>query len=189
MRRAWVIVASCGFVAACAQILGIDDGIPRTSDDASVLDASTPETTTLPDATPPPVDAPPDVPTSPLACGTNTCNALVQGCCRTGDPVDAAAQSFACVTDAAACTGGLVVTCDNATTCAALGHPGDVCCANVPDGGAYATKTTCVAAAACTAAGGAILCTPGDDEVCDVDAGQSCLPSVQTIVGWDLCKT
>ena len=126
------------------------------------------------------------VPMSPLACGTSTCNALAQGCCRTGDPADASAESFACVSDAAACNGGLVVTCDETANCTALGHVGDICCAVIPDSGNAATSTVYMPFASCT---GAIMCQPGDDEACDVEAGQSCLPSVQTILGYTICKT
>jgi hypothetical protein len=185
MKRVWGVVIACAGIAACADILGIDDGVPRTYDDASIEDASLPETTSIPDATPPPTDAGIDVPVSALACGDASCNALTEACCRTGVVTDASVQSFACVSDASACKNGLVVTCDDSTNCAALGHPGEACCAEVPDGASMATKTSCVPANACT---GMIMCQAGDDEICDVDAGQSCLPSMQTIVGWTICK-
>lgn len=184
MRRPGLTIAACTALCACAQILGIDDGTPRTYADGSIVDASE-ETTTLPEAAPP-VDAGIDVPFSALACGTSTCNAVTEGCCRQGDPIDAMAQSFACVSDASDCDGGLVVTCDDSLNCAALGHAGYECCATVPDGGSIATKTTCVVKGTCT---GTLMCTPGDDELCNADAGQSCLPSIQTIVGWTICKT
>lgn len=178
-----VLAAAVG-IAACANILGIDDGIPR-QDDASIdapLDVGGFDSA---DAGIDVMDAGIDVPPSPLACGKATCNALVEVCCRKGDPLDASGQTFACIGDAAACTNGLVIVCDQAESCTALGHPGEECCAIVPDGGSVATSTGCVASSACK---GAFMCQPGDDEICNVDAGQSCKPSTATVVGYDICK-
>jgi hypothetical protein len=178
-RAGWGLLVGACAIGACADILGIDDGIPRQPDasiDASIVDAAGADAIS---------DAGIDVPVSPLTCGTSTCNALDQACCRLGDPLVADAESFACVSDAAACSAGLLVTCDEAANCTALGHPGDVCCALIPDGGTAATATKCMPAPSC----GVIICEPGDDEACDVDAGQSCLPSIQTVLGYDICKT
>jgi hypothetical protein len=169
-------------LASCADILGIDDGTPRTYDDASLSDVSSNDVTTLPDASDgAAIDVAPDVPKSPLACGDASCNAYVQACCRTGDPVDATAQSFACIAADASCA-GLKATCADEANCVAQGHAGDECCAIVPDGGSVATSTAC--AKSC---GAASMCQPGDDENCAPDA-TSCKPSVMTIVGWMLCK-
>ena len=171
-------------VASCANILGIDDGTPRTYEDASVVDASG-DVTQLPDVQTKDVavvDVAPDVPKSPLPCGDASCNAYVQACCRTGDPVDASAQSFACVAPDASCA-GLKVTCADDSNCAAEGHAGEECCAEVPDGGGPATSTACVKTGAC---GGTPMCQPGDDENCTGDA--SCKPSITTVVGWMICK-
>lgn len=181
-----ILLVACSSVAACADILGIDDGIPREFD-ASIVDSAS-DTTTLPDA---PVvdvaiDVPVDVPVSPLACGTAKCNAVNQACCRTGNPSQADAESFACVNSPSECDGGLVVVCDEPANCAAQGHPGTVCCGVLPDsGGTIATTTACVAPGACN---GVLLCEPGDDEMCKLDAGQGCYPSSATILGWLICK-
>jgi hypothetical protein len=182
-RVTYGLVVSACCVYACADILGIDDGIPRV-EDASIADSSF-DVTTLPDVSS--ADVGIDVPMSPLSCGTTTCNALTENCCRTGDPSDASGESFACVSGASpgACDGGLVIVCDDAKNCVALGLPGDICCADVPDGGTIATSTSCVAPGKCN---GAIMCLPGDDEVCKVDAGQTCKPSVATILGYTICK-
>jgi hypothetical protein len=165
-------------LASCADILGIDDGTPRTYD-ASLPDVEN-DVTTLPDvkleAT---ADVAPDVPTSPMPCGDASCNAIEQACCRTGDPVDASAQAFACIASDASCT-GTKVTCADEKNCAAQGHPGEECCAVLPDGGTVAIGTAC-SKNACTS-----LCQPGDDENCIADA--SCKPSIQTIIGWMICK-
>ena len=175
------LLAGCAALGACADILGIDDGKTRQYD-ASVADSAVDAGRDVaPDA---PVDAAVDVPVSPLACGTTSCNALVEACCRTGDPADASAESFACVAADAGCA-GLRVVCDGPSDCASLGKAGDECCAIVPDGGSRATTTACVAPGAC---GGAVVCTTGDDESCDLDAGQTCQPSVATILGYSICK-
>lgn len=77
------------------------------------------------------------------------------------------------------------VTCDDTSTCTALGHAGDVCCAEV-DGGTYATDTACVAPGTC---GATILCAAGDDELCAAgDAGKTRQPSIQTVIGFTICK-
>jgi hypothetical protein len=131
------------------------------------------------------VDTGIDVPISPLLCGKSTCNALIELCCRTGDPLDASGEIFTCMTDAAACS-GLAVVCDEPANCTAQGHPGDVCCAIVPDGGSIANRTACVPQAACK---GGLMCQPGDDEMCRFDAGETCKASIATILGWDICKT
>lgn len=179
-----LLVASCS-IYSCATILGIDDGIQR-QDDASANDATVDAAfDAASDVGSDVVDAGIDVPVSPIACGTSTCNALVEACCRVAPPTDASLGSFHCASDAADCT-GLMVTCDETANCNALGHTGDVCCAMLPDGGTAATSTSCIPASSCT---GAIMCQPGDDEDCNVDAGESCLPSIQTIIGYDICKT
>jgi hypothetical protein len=178
MRRRLVLLL---FASACADILGIDDGKPRTYEDASIPDASA-DVTTLPDVKPEALaDVAPDVPTSPLECGDASCNAITQACCRTGDPVDASTQSFACITAAATCS-GLKVTCSDNANCAAQGNVGLECCAEV-DGGTVATTTACAKPGTCS---GAPMCQPGDDENCTGDSG--CKPSTQTIIGWTICK-
>ena len=168
-------------LASCADILGIDDGKPRTYEDASIPDASS-DVTTLPDAKGDAADAAPEAATSPMPCGDASCNAIVEACCRTGSQTQADAQAFACIASDASC-GGLKVTCADNANCAAQGHPGEECCAFIPDGGTIATSTGCIKASSC---GGGDMCTPGDDENCTGDA--SCQPSIQTIVGWMICK-
>ena len=179
----WKLVALV-MLASCADILGIDDGTPRTYDDASLPDVSN-DVTTLPDVKNDvvPADAAPDVPTSPMPCGDASCNSLVEACCRTGSATLADAQAFACIASDASCGGGLKVTCADDSNCAAQGHAGEECCAFVPEGGTIATSTGCIKASSCS---GGDMCQPGDDENCTGDA--SCKPSIQTIVGWTICK-
>lgn len=181
MRRRHALLALV-LLASCADILGIDDGTPRTYEDASLQDASN-DATMLPDVKNDvaAIDGAPDVPKSPMACGTTTCNAIVEACCRTGDPVDASDQTFTCIAADAGCA-GLKATCVEPANCIAQGHAGEKCCGVLPDGGNIATSTAC----ATTCGGNVDLCQPGDDEICTGDA--SCLPSVMTIVGWKICK-
>lgn len=100
MRRVWAGAATCIALAACANILGIDDGTPRDYDGSieggqdAAADAAK--------------DVVVDVPFSPLSCGASTtCNfAIGQACCRTD------ASAYLCVSSAAACTGGTYIPCD-----------------------------------------------------------------------------
>lgn len=188
------MLASSGALAACASILGIDDGLVRQ--DGGPSDAA-PDVVAVDsgdeagnDATPDAgldarVDAPP--PYSPLGCGKGTCNAVTQGCCREGNGSGASPYTYVCVSDAAACTSGsaIVVPCDRAANCVAQGKPGTVCCANTFN--TRATAVACVAPAACPVDAATLVCGPGDDELCAAH-GWACLPSIDTITGWDICK-
>ncbi len=170
-------------LASCADILGIDDGTPRSYEDASLSDVSS-DVTTLPDAKNDvaPADVAVDVPNSPMPCGDASCNAIVEACCRTGSSTDTDAQAFACMASDASCA-GLKVTCADNANCAAQGHAGEECCALVPDGGSISNGTACTSASSCTGTG---MCQAGDDENCGPEAG--CKPSIMTIVGWTICK-
>ena len=180
---------------ACASILGIDDGIPREDGgvgDATTLDVAPADSGPGPDAARDAIadggfDAPVDV-YSPMSCGGNTCNAVTQGCCRTGNGGDASPYAYVCVNDGGACNGpaAIVVNCDRGANCAAQGQPGSVCCANVLIN-AKATGVTCVPPSACSAEAGTVVCGPGDDELC-ASQGHACLASTVTIVGWKICK-
>lgn len=198
MRRwVWVlgVLASSGAVAACASILGLDDGLPR--EDGGLADVTIdvlPSGDASADATPDAsADAVADVlvdapkPYSPIPCGNTTCNSVTQGCCRTGYGDDASPYAYACVNDAGACKAGgsIVVGCNSVANCAAQGKPGAVCCANTFQN--LATDVSCVAPSACPDDAATILCGPGDDELCAAHAF-ACLPSSYTIVGWNICK-
>ncbi|HEX7604367.1 MAG TPA: hypothetical protein VF316_22265 [Polyangiaceae bacterium] len=201
MRRSvWVlgVLASSASLAACASILGIDDGIPR--EDGGLGDATLDVVAGDSggeggDATPDAIaDAGPDVPVdalepfSPLSCGNTTCNAVTQGCCRTGQGSDASPYGYVCVDDGGACASNsaVLVECDRAANCTAQGKPGHVCCANTPLN-TKATAATCLSPGACGVSVGTILCGPGDDELCTAQ-GRNCLASSVTIVGWDICR-
>lgn len=200
MRRiVWMLglSASSAALVACASILGLDDGTPR--EDAGPIDATvdvTIDVISSTDATPDVVapDVGPDVapdapkPFSPLSCGSATCNAVTQECCRTGYGDDASPYAYGCVSDAGACksASAILVGCDRAANCAAQGKPGHICCANVVVGD-LATAVTCLAPSACGADAGTIVCGPGDDELCATQAF-TCLASNYTIVGWNICK-
>lgn len=180
-------------LAACASILGIDDGIPREDagvvdaapDVAPVVDSAVPDAGTDADAA---ADVAIDVPKpfSPLPCGSATCNAVTQACCRTGAGGDGG-YAYKCIDDAGACTGNLpvVVACASSANCTAQGKPGNVCCANAYN--TAATSVSCTGPSFCPTNTFTILCGPGDDELC-MSSGLSCASSVATIVGWNICK-
>lgn len=166
-------------IAACADILGIDDGIPRTND------ASIDVTTN--DAAPDVRDAATDVsdaPFSPLFCGTgNTCNfAAGEACCRTGS------ATYVCVKDAAACS-GTYIPCDRPSQC-----PQDAgamaCCTTdvLNDGGIYVAESVgCVPAGNCAPIPSHyILC--GDDSGADCPPEAGCGPSVSALPPFLICK-
>jgi hypothetical protein len=176
-------------LAACADILGIDDGLPR-SEDASLADVQ--EAATIDAAADAPEEAEAEAappPFSPLSCGTDTCNAVSQGCCsrHTTQTDGAVVYSYACIDDdGGSCDGGQLVTCDRPDNCDKQGHVGDVCCTTVAT-----APVVCTSAIACDhpEAGLAYrLCEPGDDELCEPDSGKKCLPSASSSVGWLLCK-
>jgi hypothetical protein len=172
-------------LAACATLLGIDDGIPRG--DAGVVDVGIDVPTSdaagdvATDAAIDQVVAAPK-PFSPLGCGTMTCNVLGEICCRTGTPDGG--YTYSCLADAGACQGTLpvVVSCSNTASCVAQGKPGTVCCAN--GASSPATKAECLST--CPLATATIVCGPGDDELCA--STQTCAQSTITLVGWTICK-
>lgn len=187
------LLGGSSLLAACASILGIDDGIPR--EDAGVVDVAQ-EVAPIVDSAPPDAgrdaDASADVavdvplPFSALGCGSATCNAVTQACCRTGAGGDAG-YVYKCISDAGACTGNLpvVVNCDRTDNCAAQGKPGQICCANALNN--PATNVACTSPSFCPTNTLTILCGPGDDELC-MSNGLACLPSTYTIIGWKICK-
>lgn len=184
-----VVLAAGG--TACAALLGIDDGIPR--DDAGVdvtvdapvtADAQPDVVLDAGDGGDATVDAP--KPFSPLACGSATCNAVGEVCCRTGTGGDAG-YTYKCLADAGACTGTapLTVSCDRAANCAAQGKVGEICCANAYQ--TAATKVSCSAPSFCPTSTFTIVCGPGDDEIC-ASVALTCQTSTVTAVGWTICK-
>ena len=186
------IVALAAGGTACAALLGIDDGIPRDDAGADVgLDVAPPsdagpdvDPDAKADASDATVDAP--KPFSPLACGSATCNAVGEVCCRTGTGGDAG-YVYKCLADASACTGTapLTVSCDRAANCAAQGKVGEICCANAYQ--TAATKVSCSAPSFCPTNTFTIVCGPGDDEVC-ASVALTCQTSTVTAVGWTICK-
>ena len=175
-------------LAACANILGIDDGIPR-AEDASVSDVHA-EGAVLDAGLDADSQAEAASPYSPLSCGSATCNAVTEGCCSRKSAVDGSVvYAYSCIADdGGSCDGGQLITCDRPDNCDKQGHVGEVCCA---------LGTTPPSTVACTSAldcdypetGLAYrLCEPGDDELCQPDSGKSCSPSASAAVGYLLCK-
>lgn len=180
MRRRILLALTvfAGGIAACADILGIDDGIPR-SNDASI-DVTT-------DAAPDVRDAAVDSPdaSAQLFCGTGTtCNlAAGEACCRTGS------VTYVCVTDAAACS-GTYVPCDGPSQCPQNTEAGAMqCCTNdvLDDAGNYVAQSVgCVPAGTCTPVPTHyILCHDNAD--CP-DANPTCGQSTTALPTFLICK-
>jgi hypothetical protein len=179
-RRVAFALSCVGAAAACANILGIDDGIPRdASVDVGMQDASDGDA----DAA---VDAPPEAPFSPFACGTLTCNfALGETCCEKGD------ATFDCVDGSAACkgAGSLYIPCDGPEQCVGDAGAKECCTTDVlTDAGTYvATSVSCLTAAQCTPIPTHyVLC--GGDSGADCSDATMCEISVTTLPGFLICK-
>lgn len=178
------MIVATSSLCACASILGVDDGLPLAeggAPDTSLADSETPKDTSVLDT-----NVPDTSPFSPLSCGKLTCNAVTEGCCRTGMGTDAAAMTYQCTKSAAACdpNTSLFISCERGSNCVAQ-DAGSVCCAfNSP-----ATSVGC--SASCDNAGNTVVCDVADDGGnCPVhEAGAlNCLPSSQTLVGFTICK-
>jgi len=178
MRRAGLLIAfgaaalPAAGVVACADLLGVDDGLPRR-DDASVRDAVSADAA---------FEAAPT-----LACGATTCNAAAEACCRTAIDAgpDAASFQFRCLADASACASDVdaLYACDRGASCVAQGHAGQVCCGR----GGPTSGSSCTALADCLD-GGRVLCAPGNNAECPLDSGLTCQASAVNNAGFSVCK-
>lgn len=172
MRGRFLLV-SLSLAAGCADILGIDDGIPRVFDAGAdaTLDAAS-------DAK---ADAGPDT-FSPLHCGNKTCDfGAGESCCWGGD------GGFFCVSSPAQC-GGIDIPCDRAEQCAQDAGPA-VCCATYMgvEGGVVATSVSCIGATKCNS-GSSRLILCGGDSGSDCQPDASCVASAFTLPTFDICK-
>jgi len=176
--RFLLFVVTCVGASACAAILGIDDGIPRTQDAA--LDA--PSSDAGADAADTAAEAAFDGPFVPLSCGPSaTCNvALGQACCRSGS------TTYDCIDAGVTCTGTLI-QCDRPEMCPPAAEAGPVvCCADLvnTDAGALATSVSCKPTALCAYASHGWLC----DDAGECPADASCLQSTFTIPPYYICR-
>ena len=175
--RLLLLAATSVAVSACAAILGIDDGTPRTDDaavDASQGDADAAA----------PADAAADAgeggPLVPLKCGTTSCNyAVGQSCCRTGS------TSYVCLDAGVTCSGTLI-ECDRPEMCPPSDAGPVVCCADLAstEAGAVATAVSCRLQALCAYSTHVYLC----DDAGDCLADASCLQSTVTLPTYLICK-
>lgn len=169
------MIVTLGVAAGCADILGIDDGIPRSYDagaDATVDAAADAKA----DAS-----ASPDT-FSPLHCGSAVCDfGAGQSCCWGAD------GGYFCVGSPSQC-GGIDIPCDRAEQCAQDAGPA-VCCATYMgiEGGAIATSVSCVGATKCNS-GSSRLILCGEDSGADCQGDASCGPSTFTLPTFDICK-
>jgi hypothetical protein len=199
MRHRWAIVGLMLVTPACAAILGIEDGTPR--DDASV-DATTVDVG-VPEIGPPDVAVEAEAGPPPLTvpCGdAGPCIVGVNECCRKGSNPN---FTYACVTDASACTGNnaKAIPCDRAEVCAALNGPDaapdaapQVCCADTvtTEAGTSLSKVVCTGQQACLNTG-VIMCPPlSGPDAAPSEAGcpapRLCKPSVVYVPGYYICQ-
>ncbi len=171
----------CVGVAACADILGIDDGVPRTGDAA--LDAPVDAAPDVRDAG---ADARSDAPFSPLPCGNTDCNrAIGEACCRTG------ATSYQCVASPSACV-GTYIPCDRPSQCPPTDAGAQTCCTTdvLDEAGTdyVAESVACMPYADCQGTPKHyVLCGDGDAAAdCPAEAG--CAPSTSTLPPFLICK-
>ena len=173
--RLLLLAATSVAVSACAAILGIDDGTPRT-DDAAV-DASQADADAAVDVV---VDAGEGGPFVPLKCGQATCNfALGQACCRTGS------TSFVCMDAGVTCSGTLI-ECDRPEMCPPDDAGPVVCCGDLSDteAGVVASAVSCKSEALCAYSTHAYFC----DDAGECPADASCLQSTVTLPTYLICK-
>ncbi len=132
-------------VAACADILGIEDGIPRAYD--ASLDAPLDAAADVHDAATD--DAAPDAAFSPLSCGTGT-RAISR---RAKRAAERARRRTNASTQPRACT-GTYIPCDRPEQCPQNTEAGaKQCCTTdvLDDGGIYVAQSVgCVAEGKCT---------------------------------------
>jgi hypothetical protein len=174
MRWWWLVVVAAS-LGACANILGIDDGIPRSLD--ASLDVAA-------DAAPDAHDASADGPFSALHCGNSTCNASSgQVCCWETD------GSYACAASTSSCT-GVAIPCDRPEQCPQTGDAGPVeCCGTytLTDAGAITSAVGCVPQAQCTLSNSKyVLC--GDDSGAECQPDATCGASTFTLPTFLICR-
>lgn len=201
------LVLSCLGVSACggAADSGLFDatsGASEGTDAGTPADGATSADSKNPPSSPPNADSGPIVPPPPqkdaasadpgIQCGTASCAVDTEVCCRTHTGGTVGSDSFAC-TPPASCadsTATLAIPCDDTADCAALGHPGTVCCAVVasqpPSQTTRAIAVSCENPAVCISKNSRVyLCDPKDPNPCP--SGAACKLSIGTLVGYYLC--
>jgi hypothetical protein len=136
-------------------------------------------------------DAVPDVPKEDLGvhCGSSDCPVPAKECCRqdpgNGQFVYQCVNVGQCLQQA---NNPFPVPCDDALDCENAGHAGELCCVTAAlDGGAGADEIVCRAPVDCTKQQGRTnLCDPNAPNPCP--NGGQCVPSTQTIPGYDICR-
>lgn len=132
-----------------------------------------------------PSDARPDrsEPGAVIHCANATCPVGTQVCCRSNP----ATPTYACVSSAGCqAVNQMPIPCDDSKDCAALGQPGDVCCAETDQVTGRATQVSCASAGSCQLQNArAILCDPNDPASCPQPL--QCKASQGTLPGFYLC--
>ncbi len=120
-----------------------------------------------------------------VACGGSaTCESSNgEECCFTPQK-----QDGQCVSSDGDCNGGgeVLLPCDDAADCDALGNIGDVCCAQAAQNG-IVSQVQCRAASECSAKNGQTnLCDPSASNPCP--NGGTCQASTVSIPGYSICR-
>ncbi|CAN5350779.1 hypothetical protein BH09MYX1_BH09MYX1_38040 [soil metagenome] len=191
MRLRWALAPALLAAPACAALLGIDDGTLR--DDAG-LDATVDQLAgdVSIDVTPEAEAAPPPI---VVACGDAGCAIGESVCCRHGGNAN---LTYACVTDAATCSGSnnpQLIPCDRAEACASVDAGADaaptVCCADsyTNDSGTGLTKVFCTSQTTCLGTGVVMCILPdaGDAGSGSCPSPRTCKPSIVIVPGYGIC--
>jgi hypothetical protein len=162
--RTYLLVVAC-LTAGCSDLLGIDDGIPRT--DASPADVAVTDAFV------------------PLHCGSTSCNfAALESCC-----VDDDSGAQTCASATTTCS-GLFIPCDRSSQCAQEGDAGAiVCCADyeATEAGVVAMGVSCIPAADCNAANDRFVLCGGPSGAADCPADASCGVSTTSLPSYPVC--
>ena len=181
--RLLAVAGLCVTVGACADILGIDDGIPRGGD--ASLDAPADVAPDVRDAGA--SDGKADAPANGISCGGSTCNvAAGEACCRTGT------STYQCVTSQSACN-GTYIPCDRPSQCPPTEAGAETCCTtdvlNEAGTDYVAESVGCHPHQQCLGAPTHyILCGDGDASADCPGPDAGCLPSTSTLPPFLICK-
>jgi hypothetical protein len=159
------------------------DGSVTTPEGGVALDGSTGKDAGGRDGGPADARADRVEPGAVIQCASATCAVGSQVCCRSNP----ANPTYACVSSAGCqAPGQMPIPCDDSKDCAALGQPGDVCCAETDQVTGRATQVSCGSAGSCQLQNGrAILCDPNDPTSCPQPL--QCKASQSTLPGYYLC--
>jgi hypothetical protein len=188
-----LLFAACGGATQSDLFTSPDDGggaaDSSQNKDSSGGDASMPEKDSSPgrDSSPGIDSSEPDASSNDpgIKCeGVGYCNAATQVCCRRGTQ---GTYTYDCTTASVCANAGgitLAIECDDQQDCNTQGKRNDVCCVTA-SGTGDATSVTCRPPTECSGSSTTWVCDISDPNSCP--AGRMCMPSQQTLPGYDIC--